>query len=77
LQDLADVAAKFGIEYRHLPLASKDAAGKLAQEQALEAVLEEHNIDLVVLARWVWLCILLSRCIMSVLTRQAVHACNT
>jgi len=50
--DLAPVAAKFDIPFRHLPINTKEAGSKEAQEAALEAVLEEMEIDVIVLARY-------------------------
>ncbi|MBL8328809.1 MAG: formyltetrahydrofolate deformylase [Rubrivivax sp.] len=51
--DFADLAASYGIPFHHLPLADgKDAAAKRAQEQRIEALMEEARIDLVVLARY-------------------------
>jgi formyltetrahydrofolate deformylase len=47
--DLAHHAEHYGIEFRHLPV-TPDA--KAAQEAALRALLAEHSIDLVVLARY-------------------------
>ena len=47
--DLAEVASQFRIEYRHLPI---DSGGKADQEQRARALLEEFDIDLVVLARY-------------------------
>ena len=44
-----DVARSFGLPFHHLPVS---AATKPAQEQALLALLREHQIDLVVLARY-------------------------
>ena len=49
---LAPVAAKFDVPFRHLPISGKDPASKAAQEAALEALLEELDIDVVVLARY-------------------------
>jgi formyltetrahydrofolate deformylase len=47
--DHAEMAASFGVEYRHLPIVDGD---KVAQEALLVATLAEHQIDLVVLARY-------------------------
>jgi formyltetrahydrofolate deformylase len=47
--DLAGVAAKFGIEFRHLPVTAET---KECQEGQLEALLAELEIDVVVLARY-------------------------
>jgi formyltetrahydrofolate deformylase len=46
------VANRFGVPFRHLPIAAKDAASKAAQEAQIEAVLQEESIDLIVLARY-------------------------
>jgi len=49
----AELAAQHGIPFHHLPLkGGSDAATKRAQEQAVEAVIAEQRIDLVVLARY-------------------------
>ncbi len=51
--DFAELAAGYRIPFHHLPLprgASADA--KRAQEQQVEALVEAHEIDLVVLARY-------------------------
>jgi formyltetrahydrofolate deformylase len=49
----ADLAASYGIPFHHLPLkGGSDAATKRAQEQAVEALIAEQRIDLVVLARY-------------------------
>jgi formyltetrahydrofolate deformylase len=50
--DLAPVAAKFDIPFRHLPVNTKEPGSKEAQEAALEALLEELDIDVIVLARY-------------------------
>jgi formyltetrahydrofolate deformylase len=47
--DCAQIAANEGISYVHLPVT---AATKPQQEQALRALITEHNVDLVVLARY-------------------------
>nr|POE66204.1 formyltetrahydrofolate deformylase [Quercus suber] len=47
--DFAPLAASYGIPFEHLPV-SKDT--KLAQEQQILALIEQHSIDLVVLARY-------------------------
>jgi formyltetrahydrofolate deformylase len=47
--DHAEMAAWFGVEYRHLPIVDGD---KAAQEQLLADTLADHGIDLVVLARY-------------------------
>jgi formyltetrahydrofolate deformylase len=51
--DFAALAQGYGIPFHHLPLANgKDAAAKRAQEQQVEALVEQERIDLVVLARY-------------------------
>lgn len=47
--DLAPSAAVHGVPFHHLPV---DAASKSAQEQQIVALLREHSIDMVVLARY-------------------------
>jgi formyltetrahydrofolate deformylase len=47
--DHAEMAAWFGVEYRHLPIVDGD---KAAQEALLVAALTAHGIDVVVLARY-------------------------
>jgi len=47
--DHADTAAWYGVEYHHLPVVDGD---KSAQETKLDAVLRSHEVDLVVLARY-------------------------
>ena len=49
---LAPVAAKFDVPFRCLPLDPGDPASKERQEAAIEALLEELSIDVVVLARY-------------------------
>jgi formyltetrahydrofolate deformylase len=49
----ADLAQRYGIPFHHLPLAAgSSAAAKRAQEQQVEALVSAHQIDLVVLARY-------------------------
>jgi formyltetrahydrofolate deformylase len=49
----ADLAASYGLPFHHLPLATgASAQAKRAQEQAVQAILEQEAIDLVVLARY-------------------------
>ena len=48
--DHAVVAERFGVPYRHLP--GRRRAAKAAQEAAVQALLDEHDVDLVVLARY-------------------------
>ncbi|KAL0050800.1 hypothetical protein WJX82_007433 [Trebouxia sp. C0006] len=50
--DLAPIAQQFGVAFRHLPLPRADAESKLQQEAAIEQLLEELDIDLLVLARY-------------------------
>ena len=51
--DYADLAASYGIAFHHLPLAvGAGAEAKRAQERQIEALIERHEIDLVVLARY-------------------------
>ncbi|KAH7624242.1 hypothetical protein Ndes2526B_g01505 [Nannochloris sp. 'desiccata'] len=50
--DLAPVAAKFDIPFRHLPVNTKEPGSKEAQEAALEALIEELEIEVIVLARY-------------------------
>ena len=51
--DLAHVASQFGIPFRHLPMEGGDKeAAKAAQEAAMEALLAEQGIDLIVMARY-------------------------
>ena len=47
--DFASLAASYGIQFHHLPVT---AATKAAQEAAVLSMIEEHKIDLVVLARY-------------------------
>lgn len=48
-EDLRDVAERFGVPFHHLPV---DPADKPAQEAKALALLAEHHVDLVVLARY-------------------------
>ena len=51
--DYADLAASYGIAFHHLPLAAgAGAEAKRTQERQIEALIERHRIDLVVLARY-------------------------
>jgi len=51
--DYAELAASYGIPFHHLPLPTGASAEvKRAQEQQVEALVQEHGIDLVVLARY-------------------------
>lgn len=47
--DLADVAAGYGLPYFHVPVTAET---KAAAEARQRAILEEHDVDLVVLARY-------------------------
>jgi len=47
--DHADAAAWFGVEHHHLPIVDGDKAG---QEARVRQVLRDHDVDLVVLARY-------------------------
>jgi formyltetrahydrofolate deformylase len=47
--DHKEMASWFDVEYRHLPIVGGD---KAAQEALVSAVLAEHQVDLVVLARY-------------------------
>jgi formyltetrahydrofolate deformylase len=47
--DHAEIATWFGVEYRHLPIVDGD---KAAQEHQLLTALAHHDVDLVVLARY-------------------------
>ena len=49
----ADLAASYGLPFHHLPLATgASPEAKRAQEQAVQAIVEQEAIDLVVLARY-------------------------
>lgn len=48
-RDLEEMAAWYGIPFVHLPV---DASDKAAAESALRVLIEEHQIDFVVLARY-------------------------
>ncbi len=51
--DFASLAQGYGIAFHHLPLPKgSDAAAKRAQEQAVAAIVERENVELVVLARY-------------------------
>ena len=47
--DHADSAEHFGVEYRHLPVTPET---KPAQEAAMLALLEQHDVEVIVLARY-------------------------
>jgi formyltetrahydrofolate deformylase len=49
----AALAASYGIPFHHLPLANgRDEAAKRAQEEALLAIVDREQVELVVLARY-------------------------
>ncbi len=48
-QDCEQLAAAYGVPYRHLPVTSET---KAKQEQKLAELIAEHDIDLIVLARY-------------------------
>ena len=51
--DFAELARSYGIAFHHLPLATgASAEAKRAQEQQVERLVSEHEVDLVVLARY-------------------------
>ncbi len=51
--DFAELAARFGVLFHHLPLAAGSGAeAKRIQERQVEALVTKLNIDLVVLARY-------------------------
>jgi formyltetrahydrofolate deformylase len=51
--DYAELAASYGIPFHHLPLPTGASAElKRAQEQQVEALIEQEGVDLVVLARY-------------------------
>ncbi len=51
--DYAELAGSYGIAFHHLPLAAgAPAEAKRAQEQRIEALIDELGVDLVVLARY-------------------------
>jgi len=51
--DFAELAASYGIPFHHLPLPTgASAEAKRAQERQVEQLVTEHDIDLVVLARY-------------------------
>jgi formyltetrahydrofolate deformylase len=50
--DFAELAASYGIEFRHLPIDSDDPSSKQRQEAALLQLIDALRIDLVVLARY-------------------------
>ena len=51
--DYADLAASYGIPFHHLPLPTgAGAEAKRAQEQLVEALVDQEQVDLVVLARY-------------------------
>jgi formyltetrahydrofolate deformylase len=51
--NFAELAGRYGIPFHHLPLATGSSTqAKRDQERQVEALVEEHQIDLVVLARY-------------------------
>ena len=49
----ADLAASYGLPFHHLPLApGANAQARREQEQAVQAIVEQASVDLVVLARY-------------------------
>lgn len=54
--DLEGVAKKFGVPFVCLPLNPKEPGSKEAQEAQIEQLLQEHQIDLIVLARYMQVC---------------------
>ncbi|PPE66772.1 formyltetrahydrofolate deformylase [Caldimonas caldifontis] len=51
--DFAELAASYGVPFHHLPLPTgASAEAKRAQERQVEQLITEHDIDLVVLARY-------------------------
>jgi formyltetrahydrofolate deformylase len=49
----AELAGRYGIAFHHLPLAAgASAEAKRAQEQQVESLVHQHEVDLVVLARY-------------------------
>lgn len=50
--DLAPVAEKFGVPFRCLPIDPKDPEGKAAQEAAIESTIDELQLDVLILARY-------------------------
>lgn len=51
--DFAELAASYGVPFHHLPLPTgASAEAKRAQERQVEQLVTEHDIDLVVLARY-------------------------
>ena len=50
--DHAALAASYGVDFHHLPVAAGDPASKAAQEQRVLALVREHAVELVVLARY-------------------------
>ena len=50
--DMEAVARSFGVEFRHFPVLGKGPDAKRDQEAQIEAAIQELNIDLLVLARY-------------------------
>lgn len=50
--DLEPVACKFGIDFKHLPVDPKNSHSKLEQEEKIRTLIEDLDIDVIVLARY-------------------------
>ncbi|KAK9823587.1 hypothetical protein WJX72_004032 [[Myrmecia] bisecta] len=50
--DLEGVAQMFGIDFRWVPMKTKDAEGKQAQEAEIDRILTELDVDIIILARY-------------------------
>ncbi|KPI40478.1 Formyltetrahydrofolate deformylase [Cyphellophora attinorum] len=50
--DFEPLAKSYGIDFHHLPISAKDPTSKDAQESKILSLIKEHNIELVVLARY-------------------------
>ena len=51
-KDFYQLAASYDIPFHHLPLTGSSASAKASQEARIVEVIDEHQIDLVVLARY-------------------------
>jgi len=51
-KDFYQLAASYDIPFHHLPLTGSSAAAKASQEARIVEVVDEHQVDLVVLARY-------------------------
>jgi len=51
-KDFYQLAASYDIPFHHLPLAGSSAEAKAAQEARIVDVIDQHQVDLVVLARY-------------------------